>query len=79
MQARFVPFVDGLLAADNLRDSNLVLIGHGGLYLSMFPLVLANVDHEFASRQQFPNTGYVLAENGSQGLICREWCGAPVA
>ena len=79
MQARFVPFIDGLLAADDLRDANLVLIGHGGLYLSMLPLVLANVDHEFASHQPFPNTGYVLAENSSQGLVCREWCGAPVA
>jgi 2,3-bisphosphoglycerate-dependent phosphoglycerate mutase len=79
MQARFVPFIAGLLAADDLRDSNLVLIGHGGLYLSMLPLVLANVGHELASHQPFPNTGYVLAENSSHGLICREWCGAPVA
>ena len=55
------------------------MIGHGGLYLSMLPLVLANVDFEFASRQPFPNTGTVLAESGSQGLVCREWCGAPVA
>jgi len=84
MQARFVPFVDGLLAADNQRDASLVLIGHGGLYLSMLPLVLVNVDFEFASHQPFPNTGYVLAESdspgsGPQGLVCREWCGAPVA
>jgi hypothetical protein len=41
--------------------------------------VLDNVGHEFASRQPFPNTGYVLAENGSHGLICREWCGTPIA
>jgi probable phosphoglycerate mutase len=79
MQARFVPFIEGLRAADHLRDSNLVLIGHGGLYLSMLPLVLNNVDHEFASRQQIPNTGYVLAETSPQRLVCREWCGAPVA
>ena len=79
MQARFVPFVDGLLAADNQRDASLVLIGHGGLYLSMLPLVLVNMDFESASHQPFPNTGYVLAENSSQGLVCRQWCGAPVA
>jgi probable phosphoglycerate mutase len=79
MQARFVPFIAGLLAADDLRDSHLLLIGHGGLYLSMLPLVLVNVDFDFAARQPFPNTGVVLAENGSQGLLCREWCGTPVA
>jgi probable phosphoglycerate mutase len=79
MQARFVPFIEGLLARDNQRDAALVLIGHGGLYLSMLPLVLVNVDFEFASHQPFPNTGYVLAESSPQGLICREWCGTPVA
>ena len=79
MQTRFVPFIDGLLAADHLRDSNLVLIGHGGLYISMLSLVLVNVDHEFAAHQPFPNTGIVLAETGLHGLVCREWCGAPVA
>jgi 2,3-bisphosphoglycerate-dependent phosphoglycerate mutase len=79
MQARFVPFVDGLLAADDLPHKALVLIGHGGLYLSMLPLVLDNVDFDFVARQPFPNTGTVLAESGSLGLVCREWCGAPVA
>ena len=79
MRARFVPFIEGLLAADGSSNKSLVLIGHGGLYLSMLPLVLANVGHELASHQPFPNTGYVLAENRSQGLVCREWCGTPVA
>jgi 2,3-bisphosphoglycerate-dependent phosphoglycerate mutase len=89
MQARFVPFIEGLLATDNQRNQNLILIGHGGLYICMLPLVLVNVDFDIAARQPFPNTGYVLAESdspgsGSQGsspqeLVCREWCGAPVA
>jgi len=79
MQARFVPFIEGLLAADDQRNANLVLIGHGGLYLSMLPLVLANVDFEFAAHQPFPNTGTVLAESGPPGLVCRAWCGAPIA
>ena len=94
MRARFVPFIDELLAVDDRSNKALVLIGHGGLYLSMLPLVLVNVDFEFAAHQPFPNTGTVLAESdspesdspesGSQGsgpqrLVCREWCGAPVA
>jgi broad specificity phosphatase PhoE len=79
MQARFVPFVNGLLAADGPPNKNLVLIGHGGLYLSMLPLVLGNVDFDFVARQPFPNTGTVLAETSPQGLVCREWLGAPVA
>ena len=79
MQARFVPFIDGLLAADDPPRKVLVLIGHGGLYGSMLPLVLVNVDFEFASHQPFPNTGTVLAETSPQGLVCSEWCGAPVA
>ncbi len=83
MQARFVPFIDGLLAADNQRDANLVLIGHGGLYLSMLPLVLVNVDFEFAAPavpEHRPRAGgNRLRRAARQGLVCREWCGAPVA
>jgi probable phosphoglycerate mutase len=79
MQARFVPFIRQLLTDEKPVASNIVLVGHGGLYQCMLPLVLANVSHELAGRLPFPNTGYVLAESRPEGLVCLEWCGDVMA
>ena len=80
MRARFVPFVEQLVErSNNEPDANVLLIGHGGLYICMLPLVLRNVSHAFALAQPFPNTGTVRAELESGKLWCREWCGGPVA
>jgi probable phosphoglycerate mutase len=79
MERRFVPFVRGL-AGDVAQRSGecIVLVGHGGLYACMLPLVLANVDFDRSADLPFPNTGYVLAETGPRGLTCLEWCGTPL-
>lgn len=42
----------------------------------MLPLILTNLDIAFVLNQSFPNTGYVLAETTSGGLVCLEWCGS---
>ena len=54
------------------------MIGHGGLYITMLPQVLANVDLATAEQLPFPNTGYVLAETRAEGLVCLEWCGTTI-
>ena len=79
MRARFVPFVEQWVEQSNDEpEADVLLIGHGGLYICMLPLVLRNVSHAFVLAQPFPNTGYVLAELEPGGLRCREWCGAPI-
>ncbi|MEW5870501.1 MAG: histidine phosphatase family protein [Chloroflexota bacterium] len=76
IQARFEPFIQRLLQSP--QGASLILVGHGGLYTCMLPLVLANVSFAFAT-QPFPNTAYVLARAQPDGsLRCLEWCGAPV-
>jgi probable phosphoglycerate mutase len=79
MERRFAPFVRGL-AGDVAQRSGecIVLVGHGGLYACMLPLVLANVDFDRSADLPFPNTGYVLAETGPRGLTCLEWCGVAI-
>lgn len=72
---RFMPFLNGVLAWGARRDERVILIGHGGLYLSMLPMTLANLDFELTASLPFPNTGYVLAETGPEGLTALEWCG----
>lgn len=77
MRARFEPFIQRLLQSP--RDASLILVGHGGLYTCMLPLILANVSFAFATVQTFPNTAYVLAHSQPDGsLLCLEWCGVPV-
>lgn len=75
IQARFLPFIESLVEKTPGQQGNLILVGHGGLYTCMLPQILVNITLEFASRQPFPNTGYVLVEQRATGLVCLEWCG----
>jgi broad specificity phosphatase PhoE len=75
MEQRFVPFIQHLLQQVDHSDSSIVLIGHGGLYACMLPLILRNVSFAMAATYTFPNTAYVLAESQNRGLVCLEWCG----
>ncbi len=76
IQARFVPFIEGLVAEKGQSNENLVLIGHGGTYACMLKnlLVISRLA-ELPVELPFPNTGYVLAEIRPEGLVCLEWCG----
>ncbi len=78
IQARFVPFIDGLVAQAGAADQNLLCVSHGGLYRAMLPVVLKNVDHAFAAEHGFPYTACVVAEGRADGLYCCSWCGFPV-
>ena len=68
---RFVPFVEHLLEEQDGPDAA-ILVGHGGLYLCMLPLILVNLGPEVRA---FPNAAYVLAKASPEGLVCVEWCG----
>ncbi len=78
MRDRFVPFIRRILDEAHGEDHSLVLVGHGGLFISVLPFVLSNVSFAFSNEQPFPNTGYVLAERRPEGLVCLEWCGNPL-
>jgi alpha-ribazole phosphatase len=72
MQARFVPFIESLIA---VNPGDVLIISHGGLYRLMLPLVLGNIDHEWANDHPIENTASVLAETRGNELICINWCG----
>jgi broad specificity phosphatase PhoE len=71
IKARFVPFIEALLETYSSED--LILVGHGGLYRCMLPLILTNVDFQFTLTHHLGNTAYVAAKAGPQGLICLTW------
>jgi broad specificity phosphatase PhoE len=72
---RFVPFIEHLLKEYGDTSQGLVLVGHGGLYRCMLPLVLDNVDVDFAMQHTLSHTGYVQAEMRDAKLFCVEWSG----
>lgn len=79
MQQRFVPFIQQLLQQTDSSDSAILLIGHGGLYACMLPLILQNVSFAMAATYPFPNTAYVLAKSHKNSLNALEWCGIALA
>jgi 2,3-bisphosphoglycerate-dependent phosphoglycerate mutase len=73
IQQRFMPFVERLLRHDRPADYNLLLVGHGGLYLCMLPLIMMNIDHRSDFLWHLKNTHLVVAELRPEGLICLSW------
>ena len=75
IKARFVPFIERLVEACGSSDASIVLVGHGGTYRAMLPLVLDNVPYKFALEQRLANAGYALAELRDGCLTCLSWWG----
>lgn len=75
VRERFVPFIEHLMDVYGDSSQGLVLVGHGGLYRCMLPLVLANVDFGFAMQHPLGNTGYVEAETVGGELVSIGWNG----
>jgi len=73
IQERFVSFVENLIQNSTSKDENVLLVGHGGLFLLMLPLVLTNIDPSFALAHGMDNTEYVLATQVADGLVCLQW------
>ena len=74
-----MPFIEGLVSQYKEAPGQIVLVGHGGTYRCMIPLVLPNISFDFAMQNAISNTGCVVAELTPDGLRCVEWCGTPVA
>ena len=72
---RFVPFIEQLIVEYGESLVNIVLVGHGGLYRCMLPLVLANADSDFVLKQPMGNTACIVAEAGPEGLTWIKWEG----
>jgi broad specificity phosphatase PhoE len=75
IRKRFEPFINLLISTYGATDERIVLVGHGGVYRCMFPLVLSNVDAQFSLTHNIKNTGIIIAESRGDALVCLDWCG----
>lgn len=73
IRERFVPFVAQVVRAWGASDGAVVLVGHGGLYRCMLPLVLRNIDFAFVLERGMDHASAVVAELTPEGLLCSSW------
>jgi broad specificity phosphatase PhoE len=73
IRRRFVPFIERLVEESTGSSQTLIAVGHGGLYRCMLPLVLGNIDFDFAQHHPIGNTDCIIAEPGPEGLTCLSW------
>lgn len=73
MQARFVPFVESLVAQHGESDSDVLLVAHGSLLYHMLPLVLHNIDRSFVTQRPLRNCLLICAAMQRGVLLCTSW------
>jgi probable phosphoglycerate mutase len=78
IRSRFVPFIEKLVQDESNANQEIILVAHGGLYLTMLPAILKNVGFTVAHQQGLPYTAYVKAETRLDGLYGISWCGMPL-
>ena len=70
IQSRFLPFIESLKRGG---EGHILLIGHGGLFQLMLPLILMNIDNDFVRSRGMGHTECVIAELHSDKFVCRQW------
>jgi probable phosphoglycerate mutase len=62
IRVRFIPFFEAVLEKYQHTSDNLIMVGHGGLYRCVLPLVAKDLDFEYLLARPLSNAGYILAE-----------------
>lgn len=70
IQNRFLPFVGSL---EHGNGGHVLLVGHGGTFHLMLPLILTNIDNDFVRLHAIGHTECVVAESCSDGFKCLQW------
>jgi broad specificity phosphatase PhoE len=70
IRKRFVPFIESLMQKE---EEHVLLIGHGGLFHLMLPLILSNIDQEFVRTHGIGHTQWILAESMRDKFVCKQW------
>ena len=70
---RFLPFIDTLTHDISLAEAHILLVGHGGLFKLMLPLLLTNIEPPFVVGQGINHTDCIIVERQPNGFRCLQW------
>lgn len=70
IQNRFLPFIEFLKKSN---ESHVLLVGHGGIFHLMLPLILTDIDNGFVRSYSIGHTECIVAELTSDGFVCLQW------
>jgi probable phosphoglycerate mutase len=79
MRERFLPFVSEVAKKYSETDAQIVFVGHGGIFHTMLPQLMKNLEYEFTGKNFLANTGVVVAEYQEGELVCLEWNGVTLS
>lgn len=78
IRRRFVPFIENVISTHYDTEA-IVLVGHGGTYRCMLPLILENVNFQFSAQHGMAHTMPIIAEVRPEGLIGLQWGDVPLS
>jgi broad specificity phosphatase PhoE len=70
---RFLPFIETLTQDASLANAHILLVGHGGLFKLMLPLILTNIEDPFVPAQGISHTDCIITEPQPDGFKCLQW------
>ena len=70
IQNRFLHFIESLKHGE---ETHTLLIGHGGLFHLMLPLILNNINNDFVNAHNIGHTECIIAESCLDGFACLQW------
>ena len=77
LERRFVPFIDFLRGRYDDGET-VLLVGHGGTFRAMLPIVCENISFEFIQSAAMHNTIVIETVWTPTGLVCLNWDGTSV-
>lgn len=70
---RFVPFIERFTYDASYAGKNILLVGHGGTFRMMLPLIFTNVDTALVEAHPLNHTTCIIAEHRATGFQCLQW------
>jgi broad specificity phosphatase PhoE len=77
IERRFVPFID-FVRGKHDDSETIILMGHGGIFRAMLPVVAENLSFDFVRTAPMPNLIVIDSVWTPTGLVCRSWDGTPI-